>query len=246
MKHKQNRVIKDIFGIEEGIANFDNSLSRYVKAGGDQVRDSEKKSDLLAILPDAIRKDLLWHAADGGSYAVFRDMILAQTQKIILNTKRGINAVDVPSRRATAVDEDNELTEEQIIMKLTTADEEYRDQLLEELMAIRSGRPAGPRGRMRERGRLPRRATPGAAAAGSERGPRRCPKCSETHASLKCPHPTVNCKHVGHSSANCPKAKARRPPGSIRTVEAENEPRLTMAVTEGGFAPPRRPARLRK
>ena len=96
MKHVQNRVIKDIYGIEEGIANFDNSLSRYVKAGGDQVRDNEKKSDLLAILPDAIRKDLLWHAADGGSYAVFRDMILAQTQKIILNTKRGINAVDVP------------------------------------------------------------------------------------------------------------------------------------------------------
>ena len=138
-------------------------------------------------------------------------------------------------------------------MKLTTADEEYRDQLLEELMAIRSGRPAGPRGRMRERGGPPRRATPGAAAAGSEQGPRRCPNCSETHASLKCLHPPVdrekrqcwNCKQVGHSSANSPKAKAPRPPGSIRTVEAENEPRLTMAVTEGDFVPPRRLARPR-
>ena len=45
------------------------------------MRGSEKKSDLLAILPDAIRQDFLWHAADGGPYEVFRNMILAQTQK---------------------------------------------------------------------------------------------------------------------------------------------------------------------
>ena len=116
-------------------------------------------------------------------------------------------------------------------------------------MAIRAGRPGGQRGRTRERGGPPRRATP----AGGERGPRRCPNCCETHASLKCPHPPVdrekrpcwNCKQVGHTSANCPKAKAPRPPGSIRTVEAENEPRLTMAVTEGDFVRPRRPARPR-
>ena len=40
MKHIQNRSIKDIFGIEEGTANFDNAISRYTKAGGDPMRDS--------------------------------------------------------------------------------------------------------------------------------------------------------------------------------------------------------------
>ena len=138
-------------------------------------------------------------------------------------------------------------------MKLTTAEPDERDQVLEELMAIRSGRPVGPRGRTRERGSPPRRATPGNAGAGSERGARQCPNCAETHASLKCPHPPVdrekrqcwNCKQIRHSSASCPKAKAPRPPGGIRTVEAENEPRMTMAVTEGSFVEPRRTARPR-
>ena len=119
MKHIQNRSIKDIVGIEEGIANFDSAISRYTKAGGDPMRHSEKKSDLLAILPDAIRKNLLWHATDGGPYETFRNMILAQTQKIIFNTKRGINFVDASSFRASTTDYDDEAAEEQIIMKLT-------------------------------------------------------------------------------------------------------------------------------
>ena len=44
MKHTQNLVIKDIFGIEEGIANFDKAIGRYTKAGGDPMRDGEKKT----------------------------------------------------------------------------------------------------------------------------------------------------------------------------------------------------------
>ena len=103
-------------------------------------------------------------------------MILAQTQKIILNTTRSINAIDASSFRAPTTDHDDEAAEEQIIMKLTTAGSEERDQLLEELMEIRI-RPGGQRGRPRERGagrRDPSR-TPSRAGVGSERGPRRCP-----------------------------------------------------------------------
>ena len=37
------------------MVNFDNATSRCIKAGGNTMRGSEKKSDLLAILPDAIR-----------------------------------------------------------------------------------------------------------------------------------------------------------------------------------------------
>ena len=55
-----------------------------------------------------------------------------------------------------------EPTEEQIFMKLMIADPDERDQLLKELMAIRSGRPAGQHGHTRERGGPLRRATPGA------------------------------------------------------------------------------------
>ena len=40
MKHIQNCTSKDIFGIEEGVANFDNVICRYTKAGGDPMRDS--------------------------------------------------------------------------------------------------------------------------------------------------------------------------------------------------------------
>ena len=82
-----------------------------MKAGGDQLCDSEKKSDLMVILPYAIRKDFLWHAADGGSYATFRDMMLEQTQMFILNTRRGMNAVDVSSLRASTATDEDETTE---------------------------------------------------------------------------------------------------------------------------------------
>ena len=67
--------------MEAGIANFDNYISCYIKAGGDALSDSEKQTDLLAILPDALRKDFLWHAADGGPYEMFRNMALAQTKR---------------------------------------------------------------------------------------------------------------------------------------------------------------------
>ena len=67
MKSMHIRAIRDIHGVAEGIANFENTLYRYIKVGGTPVRDNEKKSYLLQILPDAMRRDLLWHATDGGS-----------------------------------------------------------------------------------------------------------------------------------------------------------------------------------
>ena len=65
-------------------------------------------------------------------------------------------------------------------MKLTTAGAEERRKLLEELIAIRSGRRAGQRGRPSKRGSPPRRdpsRTPKRPGTGSERGPRRCANC---------------------------------------------------------------------
>ena len=45
--------------MEAGIANFDDYISCYIKAGGDALSDSEKQTDLLAIFPDALRKDFV-------------------------------------------------------------------------------------------------------------------------------------------------------------------------------------------
>ena len=85
----------------------------------------------------------------GVSFHRFRDTVVAQTAAVLMNrgSARPVKAVDA------------EEPTEQIIMKLTTAEPDERDQLLEKLMAIRSGRPAGPRGRTRKRGGPPRRAT---------------------------------------------------------------------------------------
>ena len=234
MKHIQNRTIKDIFGIEEGIANFDNAIGRYTKAGGDPMRDSEKKSDLLAILPDAIRKDLLWHAADGGPYETFRNMILAQTQKIILNTRRGINGVNAVDNAADAADD--------ILNKLNQGVGD-KEELLDDLCAAldarrgRGGRPGKP---------TPRAKSEPRGAADGARPPRRCPNCGETHKELKCPKPPVefsqrpcwNCKKTGHNSRDCPKAK---------TVAAvgPDEQLIIASVEQEGFAAVRRGARPR-
>ena len=247
MKHVQNRVIKDIFGIEEGIANFDNAIGRYTKAGGDPIRDSEKKSDLLAILPDAIRKDLLWHAADGGPYETFRNMILAQTQKIILNTRRGINNVN-------AVDENETLLK--LVKKMQenpNDNEEGTSGILDDIIGAIQAR----RGRFGQKSGGGNRGTGGggnggtgggAKRPGTERLPRNCANCGGTHAEIKCPHPEVardkrkcwTCQGTGHSSKDCPK-KAKRLTGAVRTVE-EEEP-LLMAISSDGFVPARRTAR---
>ena len=179
-------------------------MAEYVKAGGPQAPDGQMKADLLRVLPEEIRELLRWPSTDTCvTFARFRDTVVNQSAQVLMyrGGARSMNAVDA-----------EEPTEEQNIMKLTTAEPDERDQWLAELMAIRSGRPAGPRGRTRERGAPPRRATPG---AGSERGARRCPNCAEMHASLKCPHPPVdrekrpcwNCKQIGHSSANSPKTR---------------------------------------
>jgi len=67
-----------------GIAEFENKLREYEDAGGRRAEDAERKADLLAILPQELRENLLGRAADSGPYDQFRDMVQAQAAKILL------------------------------------------------------------------------------------------------------------------------------------------------------------------
>ena len=71
-----------------GIAEFENKLREYEDAGGPRQNESERKADLLAILPAELRENLLGKAADDGSYDSFRNMAQAQASKILLTRRR--------------------------------------------------------------------------------------------------------------------------------------------------------------
>ena len=59
MKTMHLRPIHDLERVEEGIAAFENTINEYILAGGTPQGETEKKSDLKAILPAALRNALL-------------------------------------------------------------------------------------------------------------------------------------------------------------------------------------------
>ena len=88
------RQIPSLEKVEEGVAEFDNILQEYVLAGGTAPTKAERKSDLLAILPGDLRETLLWKASDESEYEDFRDHVVMQTAKILLNRRKAIHAVE--------------------------------------------------------------------------------------------------------------------------------------------------------
>ena len=60
----------------------------YTALGGPSSSVSEKKSDLLQVLPEGLRHELLWRASDLGSYIQFRDMIDLQAAKTFLSRRK--------------------------------------------------------------------------------------------------------------------------------------------------------------
>ncbi len=63
-------------------------MNEYVQAGGTAPGNDEMKSDLLAVLPTDLREALLWKASDEGPFYKFRDMVLTQNAKILMNRRR--------------------------------------------------------------------------------------------------------------------------------------------------------------
>ena len=81
--------IKELEWVESGIADFENTLGEYVRAGGAPFKDIEEKSDLLAILPSPLGENPLRQASDKCSFYQFRGTVLSQTAKVLVNRRTG-------------------------------------------------------------------------------------------------------------------------------------------------------------
>ncbi len=84
MKLLHTRRIKSLETVPIGIAEFELKIKEYKEAGGTTPTDNEMKADLLHILPDTIQDNLLWRATDPGPHSRFRDMVLSQAARTLL------------------------------------------------------------------------------------------------------------------------------------------------------------------
>jgi len=201
------RPMKGLENVALGVAEFENKLKEYEEAGGKQTDGHEKKADLLAILPQELRENLLGRAADDGPYEQFRDMVQAQAAKILL------------TRRKLPV---HNIEDEELDTKMKALDEM--------IAAIRSGnnedllgafnRATGRPGQTQRRpnGQFQRQTQPTSQSQRSQPsaglGPR-CPNCGDRHLIAKCPKPIVaadkrkcwNCGTPGCIASRCDKPR---------------------------------------
>ena len=206
------RQISSLEKVEEGVAEFDNTLQEYVLAGGTAPTKAERKSDLLAILPGEMRETLLWKASDDSEYEDFRDHVVAQTAKILLNRRKPIHAVEAspgPQGEDDGGDDDG-------FTNIASVDD-----LLAALNRLNRGGQRG-RGQLQPRDRGDR-GRPAPTAPDTFRGKRKCPNCGEEHAERRCPKPAIpvsdrkcfECLEKGHSARDCPTKKKGN---SIRAI----------------------------
>ena len=198
--------ISKLEDVEMGIVNFDSLIRDYVACDGSPPNDLEKKTDLLDMLPNEIRENLLWRATDSSkTYEEFRDHIKVQANHVLYHRgkfKGQINSVEQGA-----------------------APQEYGDEQVDGIIAAiqkRMGSGGGQR---------PPRRPDGAEGAGGGGGDTRCVNCgSKEHTSMKCPEPKVafekrpcyKCNKPGHLARNCKAAGS----GTARRVNAveEDEP----------------------
>ena len=88
MKTVHLRPIKSLENVAIGIAEFELRLKEYGELGGVIPDDDEKKTDLLNLLPGALRESLLWRATDPGPYIKFRDMVRSQAARSLLQQQK--------------------------------------------------------------------------------------------------------------------------------------------------------------
>ena len=108
MRMLRSRPIKTIEGVTIGIAEFENTISEFVSAGGSQPSAEEMKSDLNAILQQNLSEQLAVRVSDGNYiYQGFRDFVFNQTAIILMNRNRlPLHAVEEPpAQRANSEEE---------------------------------------------------------------------------------------------------------------------------------------------
>ena len=199
--------IKDLESVATGIAEFEAKIAEYTDAGGTGFGgDSEMKSDLLAILPERLREDLLWNASEPRPYIEFRDMVSTQAARILFNRRRaGIHGVDEPPEPRERPQEDQGHAGG--LGQITSVEELIA--AINRMGAARADNRSRPAARERDRSRAPPR------SAANERS-HKCPNCSQEHDAVRCPHPAVaisdrkcwTCGEKNHTSRNCPKKKS--------------------------------------
>ncbi len=202
------RPIPSLEKVAEGVAEFENVMNEYIQVGGTPTSPEEKKSDLLAVLPMELRETLLWRATDEGSFESFRDMVLTQCGKVLMNRKRlPVNNVNHES-------------------PVTGNEQEGDNEGFTDLNSVEGILAALTRAQ-KNSGRYPRRQRTGDGGGGSgaqrtgqpPRG-RQCPNCSETHEG-RCTKPAVavadrkcwTCGQKGCQSSRCPQKK------SVKAIE---------------------------
>ena len=118
MKTVHLRPIKDLQGVAIGIAEFELRLMEYAELGGTLQEKQENKTDLLNIIPAALRDNLFWRATDPWRYAQFPDMVRSQTGRRLLQQKR------LPRHLAELPSADSQpLPDETLDFKATRRDE---------------------------------------------------------------------------------------------------------------------------
>ena len=232
------RPIKNLEGVEQGITEFENTLIEYAQAGGTVMSEDEMKSDLLAILPLEIRETLMWKAQEEGPFQKFRDHVILQTSKILMNRQRlPLHAVtDEPEQYA---DEISDLAG--IIAGATS---------MEELVAAVQSRFKNKNMRGNQRRQQPppaRLPTRQPRKDDAPRPPRKCPNCGGTHEARVCHKPPVdvksrpcwNCGEPGHVSSKCP-AKTLRAIEDVTVAHVSSDLLAQFMVDDEGFQEVRR------
>ena len=105
--------IPNLEQVPVGIANFDNIIRESVEEGGTQLTETEKKNDLMAILPHGLQSNLIWSASDVDVNCVnFRDRIKNQAAKMQLMKRKQVNLLggEEESSANKASDDDDETT----------------------------------------------------------------------------------------------------------------------------------------
>ncbi len=237
--------ISSLEKVEEGIAEWENVLNEYLLAGGTAQEDSELKSDLLAVLPGELRETLLWRSTDESSFQIFRDHVLTQSAKILMNRKKlPIHAIAEQLDTVDGNEDDLEGITINSMEDLLAAVQRFGTiNSMEDLVA--AVQRFGRNGQFRNRNRG--NESGGGANNNRNRGreeapktqPRRCVNCGKTHPG-RCTQAPVDpskrpcwgCGEAGHVKSRCPKLSTG---GSVKAVGEPGEVMAFFAVDNEGF-----------
>ena len=222
VKMLHTKPIRNLEGVAVGVAEFENKLKEYADAGGGKLRDGDKKSDLLAILPPELQEPLLWKATDpDATYEKFRDMVQSQTAKLLMHGRR----LPVHAVRSDMADERDSGTFSSGSWgpgPRDGGDNEDAEDIIAVLRRMIQGN-RGPRsaGAPGSRSAPPRRDDrPAPPRRDGDRPARKCPNCGGEHPMSQCTQPRVDpserkcwgCGGKGHNFANCKTVRSGRAP----------------------------------